>query len=156
MAEALRRHTRILRSLMKRAFEDHDRDFYGEVAGKLRLLLLSLGRNKPLLLRLLEAHGKGLDVHVLGIPLAEFLDQSGLAVRRPDGTFVTLTNAQLINIWASQHGSAHEDWSLSEAFSLLRSGGTTVDLLQVAAAQLAVIGKATLKAAEDLLTEIGK
>jgi hypothetical protein len=67
-----------------------------------------------------------------------------------------LTNAQLINTWATQHGSAHEDWSLSEAFSLLRSEGASVDLVRVAAAQLAVIGEATLKAADDLLTEIGR
>jgi hypothetical protein len=75
MVEALRRHTRILRVLMTRAFDDQDRDFYGEVAGKLRLLLLPLGRNKPLLRRLLAAYGKRLDVHVLGFPLAEYLDQ---------------------------------------------------------------------------------
>ena len=54
LVEALRRHVEVLRKYARWAFEDGDPAFLGEVAGKLRLLVLERGRNAPLLLYLLD------------------------------------------------------------------------------------------------------
>lgn len=158
LVEALRRHVKLLRDYRKRAFDEADRDYWGEVAGKLRLLLLPFGRNKPLLLLLLEKYG--IDPHeirIMGsIALPEFLNQSGLAVKNAEGHFLPLTNAELINIWATQHGAAHEDWSLTEPFDLLRSSTSQVDFMRVAAASMALIADAAIEAAERVFEIAGE
>ena len=57
LIEALQRHTRLLRKIAQHAFQDQDDDYFGEVAGKLRLLVHERGSNKPLLLGLMDEFG---------------------------------------------------------------------------------------------------
>jgi hypothetical protein len=153
MLEALRRRIKLRRVYRRLAFDEGDRDYWVEIAGKLRLLLLPVGSNKPLLTLLLEEYQPGAEVFVLsGVSLSEFLNQSGLAVSNRKGTSEPcLTNADLINVWATQHGAAHEDWTLTESFDLLRPRTPDeTDLLRVAASHLALITDAALEAAEQL------
>jgi hypothetical protein len=155
MLEALRRHTKLLRAYKQAAFtEGEDRDYWGEVAAKLRLLLLKVGRNEPLLTRLLELYRPGARVFVVsGVPLSDFLKQSGLALQIGE-EFIALTNAELINTWATKHGAAHEDWALTEAFDLIRSRTSDVaDTFRLAAHRLALITEAVLEASEQLLRD---
>ena len=62
LVEALRQHTDLLADYGQRAFGGGDERYLGEVAGKLRLLVYDRGRNRPLLLDLMQAFG--LDVQV--------------------------------------------------------------------------------------------
>jgi hypothetical protein len=77
MIEALRRHIRLLKAYKKRAFDDGDPDYYGEIAAKLRLLLLSNGSNQPLLTLILGRFQTNVKIYVEvlsdRIPLDEFL-----------------------------------------------------------------------------------
>jgi hypothetical protein len=166
MVEALHRHTRLLKEYRRRAFDDLNRDYWGEVAAKLRLLLLPgpddglKMQNKPLLRLLQESSGlsRQLDVDVFGgTTLDDFLSERGLAISTgEEERFARISNAELINAWATQHGAAHEDWAFTAAFAGLhpRGDGET-DGLAVAASQLSLIAEATIQACETLLERIG-
>jgi hypothetical protein len=64
LVQTLRRHVELLRDCGKRAFEDENPDYLGEVAGKLRLLVLDRGSNKPLLLGLMREFDVDIEVTI--------------------------------------------------------------------------------------------
>jgi hypothetical protein len=72
--DALQRHVRLLRTYAERAFVGGDADYLGEVAGKLRVLVLDRGRNKPLLLKLMEECDVGFEVALNDLTGATALD----------------------------------------------------------------------------------
>jgi hypothetical protein len=119
--KALKRHIRLLREYRKRAFEESDYDYLGEIVGKLRLLVCT-DSGLPLLLELMDVRrfdhtfpaeqlfrllpGEG----PRGNPtLRKWLNKYaalegitlGLGVGR-------MTNAGLISEWAQTMGAAHE------------------------------------------------
>jgi hypothetical protein len=57
LVERLREHTSLLREYSERAFADGDDRYLGEIAAKLRLLVYEHGRNRPLLIDLMEECG---------------------------------------------------------------------------------------------------
>jgi hypothetical protein len=57
LVEALRRHTSLLEEYCTRAFTDGDDRYLGEIAAKLRLLVYEHGRNRPLLIDLMDECG---------------------------------------------------------------------------------------------------
>jgi hypothetical protein len=63
MLEALKEHRDLLREYHDRACMGGDNRFLGEVAGKLRLLVLKTGRNRPLLLDLMVQFGADVTHH---------------------------------------------------------------------------------------------
>jgi hypothetical protein len=121
LADRLGNHTQLLVEYIDNA-KNGDRRYLGEVAGKLRLLVSGRqAKNKPLLFLLAEATGDDLTFQVGGppgfdwgygvggqrAPLAAYLESMAFIVAGH-----TLTKAEVIRLWAQQHGSAHEDWQV--------------------------------------------
>jgi len=119
LADRLADHTQLLVEYIDKV-RNGDRRYLGEVAGKLRLLVSGRqAKNKPLLFLLADATSDDLTFQVGGppgfdwgygvggqrAPLAAYLDSMAFIVGGH-----TLTNAEVIRLWAQQHGSAHEDW----------------------------------------------
>lgn len=123
MVDALVKHTRLLQDYSDRAFGQHDRHYLGEVAAKLRLLVVETRQNAPLLLRVMKEHGLDFGVRVgepmKEIPIEQFLDSWAGSVRLEDGNFAVFSHRDLIRSWAEQIGAAHEDWAMEEG--LLRA-----------------------------------
>lgn len=124
MIDALAKHTRLLQDYSDRAFRQHDPSYLGEVAAKLRLLVVETRQNAPLLVRVMKAHGLEIGVLVGAappkeIPIEQLLDSWAGSVRLDDGSFANFSHRDLIRSWAEQMGAAHEDWALEEG--LLRA-----------------------------------
>lgn len=69
LVEALQRHVRLLKEYAVKAFEDANSDYFGEVAGKLRLLLYDGGMNTPLLLKLMDEFSADIRITLGGPPV---------------------------------------------------------------------------------------
>jgi hypothetical protein len=133
LVEQLRAHVSLLPDYVPRA-EEGDRRYLGEIAGKLRLLVLDKGANKASLLRIADRAHVDLRIHLDRPPvrdpaipadnivtLRQYLDLLAVALRvTPESDLEQLTNAEFIALWAQQHGAAHEDWSLDERFQASR------------------------------------
>jgi hypothetical protein len=130
MAAALRNHVTLLSRYIDAA-EAGDPLYLGEIAGKLRLLVIRKDGNKPLLLRFAQLTGDELTVTLAGPPIPPlpgqpgagdtitietFLDLVAVALPTPDsgGRLVPLSNREFVTTWAEQYGAAHEDWNLLE------------------------------------------
>jgi hypothetical protein len=130
MASALRNHVTLLSRYVDAAAAG-DPLYLGEVAGKLRLLVIRKDGHKPLLLRFAELTGDELAVTLDAPPIPPlpgqpgagdtitietFLDLVAVALPTPDsgGRLVPLSNREFVTTWAEQHGAAHEDWNLLE------------------------------------------
>jgi hypothetical protein len=130
MANALGKHMTLLGRYIE-AVKQGDDAYLGEIAGKLRLLVVSKGNQKPLLLRLADLAGYDFTVTLTGPPgwtfmdgdktgdtikLEKWLSNFAVGVQTANGP-VQLTNAQFVTVWAEQYGAAHEDWSITESFA---------------------------------------
>jgi hypothetical protein len=106
MAEALARQIRLLESHLASAHQNSD--FWGEVASKLRLLVIDSGSHKALLRRVADAYADRLSFQPKTGPrtLDELLASPMLRHGEKSITF-----ADLIRPWAEQEGGAYEDWS---------------------------------------------
>jgi hypothetical protein len=128
LVEALRRHVEFLRKYARWAFEDGDPAFLGEVAGKLRLLVLERGRNAPLLLYLLDEFEMDIEVSMRPpfspstLCLDDYLDSLAFAGQISKG-YARLSNNDVIAAWSQQTGAAHEDWELAEDFARFAFSG---------------------------------
>lgn len=140
LLEALDRNLRLLAEYSRRAFEEANDDFHGEVAAKLRLLVYEpKGKGKshrPLLLALMDEADADIPVTVVatkrpGTPavvlsLREYL--AGTAEwTTPGGRSHSCSYIDLICMWADQHGGAHEDWSFGEVFLDARYSGIFIN-----------------------------
>ena len=166
LVETLRRHVRLLTEFCVRAFEQGEHDYFGEIAAKLRLLVYEHGRNRPLLLALMDEFELDIPITLGGPPierlpgkpgsgdqvsLREFLELDAYGVRTEHRGFVMLTKKQLISVWAQQHGAAHEDWELDEEFILGRDSGLFLGGVPALALELKVTTKAVLYVANQFL-----
>lgn len=166
LVEALRRHVRLLKDFASKAFQESDLSYLGEVAAKLRLLVYEQGRNKPLLLALMDEFGLDIRIKLGGPPvrpppgqpgpgdevsLREYLGLTAYGIRTPSRGYVELTKKQLIGIWAAQHGAAHEDWELQEEFALARDSVIYIGGIPELAAELRVTTQTVLHFAETFL-----
>jgi hypothetical protein len=132
MAAALSNHVTLLSRYIDAAAAG-DPLYLGEIAGKLRLLVIRKGSHKPLLLRFAELTGDELTVTLDGPPIPPlpgqpgagdtisietFLDLVAVALPTPDsgGRLVPLSHREFVTAWAEQYGAAHEDWSPPETF----------------------------------------
>lgn len=163
LLESLQRHARLLREFSDRAFQGRDYDYLGEVAAKLRLLVYEGGRNKPLLLALMDEFELEVPIKLGGPPvkplpgqptpgdevsLRDYLTLTAYGIRTPSKGFVELTKKELISIWAAQHGAAHEDWDLDEKFAVARDSGLFIGGIPALAAELRVTTNTVLDAAD--------
>jgi hypothetical protein len=149
MAAALNTHVMLLGRYIDAVYGGDD-TYVGEIAGKLRLLVVLKGKQKPLLLRLAELTGDDLTLTIEGpeegweymenskpgdvLALGDWLSSFAILAQTSEGE-VRLTNAELVTTWAEQYGAAHEDWSLKEAFHLSLNLGDQMRAQWASAAQ---------------------
>jgi hypothetical protein len=127
MAMALRHHVALLSRYIDAAVAG-DPLYLGEIAGKVRLLVITKGGHKPLLQRFAELTGDELTITLEEPPLPPlpgqpgagdtidletFLDLVAVALQTPSsgGQLVPLSHREFVTTWAEQYGAAHEDWS---------------------------------------------
>jgi hypothetical protein len=168
LIEALQRHTRLLREFARHAFQGQDNDYLGEVAGKLRLLVHERKDIKPLLLGLMDEFGLDVPIMLDGPPISrppghsgpwygdqislrDYLDLTAYGIRTSSQGFVELTKKKLIATWAEKHGSAHEDWTLTEEFVTARDSGLFLGNLPALATELQITTRTVLYIAEKFL-----
>lgn len=110
LIERLIQHLEILIDFSDKAFYEYQHDKYaGEVAGKLRILVINLGwKNKPLLLDLMKHFEY--ERSVKDLVRGEYTLETYIYELSGDG----LTNEEIIRSLAEQQGSAHEDWEICE------------------------------------------
>jgi hypothetical protein len=134
MAEALATHVSLMGAYIVKVEEGEDQ-YLGEIAGKLRLLVLKKGANKPLLIRVAALSGYELTYRYGDTPGIEdgpqpfeeiafdtWLKRTAAIIQTESSApgHVELSHADLVAVWAEQAGSAHEDWSHTESFKTIR------------------------------------
>lgn len=149
MVTALKRHVRLLWAYVANA--QTDADYFGEIAGKLRLLIVQGKSNRPLLLEVADAYGLAVSVDEPGDPYRSFeafLDNNMLKVGDRAITF-----REVICRWAEQSGGAHEDWALDEmltkTWTHARLGTTPLGHVNLTTAAVKVVFRA-----KELLAKI--
>lgn len=160
MAQALRVHVSLLHRYVE-AVRQGDGAFLGEIAGKLRLLVIAKGRNKPLLLRLAELTGDELTVVLSGairrgrVSLETYLGMDALHLRSAiSGEMLQLSYGEFVSTWAQQYGASHEDWSLSEPFHISLAMNVQVGGIDVNARILLNIAHGVLQVADAYLSQL--
>jgi hypothetical protein len=157
---ALERHLSLLREYSERAFRKGDASFYGEVAGKLRVLVYEKGRNKPLLLALIREFNLEIPVTInkprgnIQMTLEEYLDSLAVAIRTPSSGMVSVSKRDFIAIWAQQYGASHEDWEINEELAEALGSGMFIGQMPIAAAALRGIANTVLWVGEKFLTQV--
>ena len=155
MVEALAQQIRLLESHLVSA--QADPDFWGEVAGKLRLLLIDRGSNKALLRRVADAYAGRLSLQPKTGPRTfdELLASPMLRQSEKSITF-----ADLIRSWAEQQGGPDEDWSanymLLEAERRVWTARPTDQPVSLAHSNLAAVATRVLECGKQLLDGIAR
>jgi hypothetical protein len=151
LVEALGRHVRLLEAYVVKARTDSD--YLGEVALKLRLLLLDSRKKKALLLRVGDAYRVDLSSDTVasrgvpGIPCG-LLDLPVVDVNR-----VTLSLRSFVRAWREQLRNIPEDWTFDQV--LLRSvDNLRVDGVCLAQSNLLQIASRVVAAARAMLRHI--
>jgi len=164
MLAVLEKHMRLLRTYVKNVLEQRDEDYLGEIAGKLRLLLIDSRHNRALLLAVANAYGLTASVVVSGPPVQgrragemqwpSFLDSTAAAIRvESNGELAIVSHRELIRAWAEQAGAPHEDWQVDEAFSRLVSIGVTYGDFQITAHQLVALSTHVIRSAKVVIDQ---
>jgi hypothetical protein len=169
MASALRNHVTLLSRYIDAAAGDPL--YLGEVAGKLRLLVIRKDGHKPLLLRFAEFTGDELAVTLDAPPIPPlpgqpgagdtitietFLDLVAVALPTPDsgGRLVPLSNREFVTTWAEQHGAAHEDWDLLETSDATIAFPVKLEGMRAHARTLLRIADEIRRVADAYLTQL--
>jgi hypothetical protein len=155
MVNALARQTRLLRAHLIKA--QTDEDYWGEVASKLRLLIVEKGANRALLLRVASAYEGA--VSCSARPDADhprtwddLLNENMLA-RGANG----ITFRQVICRWAEQLGGAHEDWTIDEMLLSTQSEAWVNQMgkrTSLAHANVTAIALKVIASADKLIADI--
>ena len=133
MLKTLQSQTDLLKDYYHKAFVEKKTIYLGEIAGKLRLLVIDEGTNKALLLRLMKEFDDEFLFTLNGPPgksrtskyqsgdkisIQEFLNieshTSDEAKKRKTTGIEIITKRDLIKRWSQQLGSAHQDWAVDE------------------------------------------
>ena len=112
MVTALKRQLAVAVGLRRQRWQRRNADYFGEVASKLRLLIVQGKSNRPLLLAVADAYGVPVSANEPGDPdrsFGQLLDGQMLKIGENAITF-----REVICRWAEQSGGAHEDWALDE------------------------------------------
>lgn len=135
MLKTLQSQTELLRDYYYKAFVEKKTYYLGEVAGKLRLLVIDEGSNKALLIRLMEKFNDEILITLKGPPfkphpskfkngdkisIPEFLNLESSfnyeVTKNENKNSEIITKRKLIKKWSEQFGSAHQDWSIDDDF----------------------------------------
>jgi hypothetical protein len=170
MAAALRNHATLLSGYIEAAAAG-DPLYLGEIAGKLRLLVIRKDGHKPLLLRVAELTGDELTVTLDAPPIPPlpgqpgagdsiaietFLDLVAVALSTPDsgGRLVPLSNREFVTTWAEQYGAAHEDWDLLETSHAKIAFPVRIEGMRAHARTLLRIAEEIRRVADAYLTQL--
>jgi hypothetical protein len=156
LVASLRVHVELLREYARKAFDEGNDAFLGEVAGKLRLLVFEGGSNTPLLLALMDEFEMGIQVTMKSptwpreIFLEDYLESTAFGGMTSQG-YVTMTYSEMIAAWGQQNGADHEDWAFEEDFARFRRAPLFVGGRHAPAASLRCVTNTVLSAADDFL-----
>jgi hypothetical protein len=170
MAAALRNHVTLLSRYIDAAAAG-DSLYLGEIAGKVRLLVIRKGSDKPLLLRFAELTGDELTVTLDAPPIPPlpghpgagdtitvetFLDLVAAALPTPDsgGRLAPLSHREFVTTWAEQYGAAHEDWSLPETLDVGIAFPVRIGVIDAHARTLLRIADEIRRVAEAYLAQL--
>ncbi|MFC1923615.1 hypothetical protein ACFLY4_10050 [Chloroflexota bacterium] len=160
LVDALRRHVALLEDYSSCAFREGKEEYFGEVAGKLRVLVYESRRNRPLLLDLMQDYDISIPIHIsrpegdIEMSIDDFLDNLAFVIRVPSRGLVSVTNKQMISMWAQQYGASHEDWEVDEEFAQVLSSNIFIGGLPAAAAALQAVANTVLWLAKEFLTHL--
>lgn len=160
MLGALCKHLDLLAEFSERCFDKGETHLLGEVAGKLRLLLLENATNKPLLLGLMDKFGSKAIVKFdkpwnQGTKtLREYRDDLCFVMKLPSGHQAKLSNLQVVRLIAEQHGSAHEDWDHDEVLATVRQSGPFVGDQPIFVPMIRAIARTTVSVAGVFIHEL--
>lgn len=164
---ALKKHISLLKEYYQRAFQENNINYYGEIAGKLRLLVYEKGQ-RGLLTSLMEETGINIPIVLGGPPikkidnepgagdevsLKEYLGLLAYAVRTPHG-LISVTKIDLIKMWAQQDGSAHEDWKHDEEYVSAKEMELFIGNRHALAVELKITTETVLFVAEKFMEKI--
>jgi len=88
------------------------------------------------------------------ITIEQFLGLFAFGFRSGSGEWIELTKADLIEDWAAQHGSAHEDWEFTEPFATAMKPIVIAFGLPQHAHELRATAKAVIHVAETFLARL--
>ncbi len=117
-----------------------------DIASNLRALIIETRTNKPLLQHLTKYYGMEMIIHrnippIIGkksiLSLNELLDELAFASNVPSP--VSLTNKELIKVFADQEG-AHEDHSNTDELRRLKGDGFILKIGGIVAHERAILG----------------
>jgi len=156
----VRRHLRLLKDYSQKAFIQHDDDYLGEVAAKLRLLVSTEGSNVPLLLRLLDEFeiDEKITLSEPGSPrilsLREFVKLDAFAQRLPSGELVGFTKIEIIRTFAEKLGAAHVDWTVPDKFQRALDNKISLGGLHPIAREIRSVANAVTHIGEHFLSKL--
>ena len=156
MLIALARHVRLLESYTELAMTNDD--YLGEIAGKVRLLVVKTKQNKPLLLTVAEAFGAPVPQGQAATPETpamtwpEVLQLPALHVEYGGGRpSMTMSFQDLIRAWAEQTGAPHEDWSMDEGLHVMFSPHPQISGAQLSRQTMIAIGRSVVRSAKTFM-----
>lgn len=168
MIHRLETQLELLRQYSEQAFGRKRGEYYGEVATKLRILLVRSRHNTPLLLEIADRLKVPLEVTLQGPPvqppndepgrgetvtLDRFFDLSAMHISTSGG-LVGISKREMIRAWCEQLGGAHEDWAIDEAILNALQLGWVVNGLDPAVIELRNCTRTALKYGDYLLDHI--
>ena len=149
-----------------------DLKYLGEIAGKLRILVVDEGgkRHKALLLELMDKFNCHIPYVHDGPPMIDpphpgdelslrvFLDLRAYMGRTRSGELADMTKKDVIIAWSQQRGSAHQDWEIEEDLDSFLNSGTMLNVngLPIHALELRATTKIVLNIADKFLKKIQK
>lgn len=155
LINALKNHLALLEEYSQRAFNQNDLKYCGEVAGKLRVLVLRSRLNTPLLLDLMEKYQIQVNVTLnfeeTTITMDEYLDRLAYAIRVKEHGMVEVSNRQLVGLWAQQYGASHEDWELDIDLAAGLNSDIYIGGLQATVRVLRAISNTVLSVGSEFL-----
>jgi hypothetical protein len=161
----LREHCANLEDFHQKACREGLSRYLGDVAGKLRVLVVYKSGNKkhrPLLLDLMDVTGIDVPITInkpggqIQTDLRSYLARFQCAIKLPSGELAELTKSDLIVLWAEQCGAAHEDWELDERLTTIFAGGLFINGQPVYGYALCGICRTVLSVARRFLAEVDK
>jgi hypothetical protein len=157
LLDALASHVRVLQAHFEHAFRQGNADYFGEVAGKLRLLVCKTRTNRPLLLDLMDEFGfeQTFELRSSGnlTTLREYMTMLAYAGTLPTGESVSMSNSELVLAWSQQLGASHEDWDIDPALAHAVYAGVYIGGVPATAAALRATARTVLHVADSFLAE---
>lgn len=159
---SLRKHISLLQDYHNYAFSDNDSRYYGEVAGKLRLLIYRSRTCKPLLLDLMDKYNIKVRLNLIGpgnrhADIQEYFHEVCGVFQSPTSKkLVKIKPIDIIRIWAEQIGASHEDKEVDKNFFELLSHQFFINNRQIAVDELRRSSSFVLTTAKFFFEDIDK